>query len=49
MIINLENDNRPYLRVEVGECMYVGLLDSGADCTVMGPEMQGENHNSRWH
>lgn len=39
MIINLENDNRPYLRVEVGESMYVGLLDLGAVCTVMDQEM----------
>lgn len=39
MILNLENDNRPYLRVSVYVTMYVGLLDSGAMCSVMGVEM----------
>lgn len=42
MIVNLEHDNRPYLKVEVGKNPYVGLLDSGAMCSVMGKEMSEE-------
>lgn len=42
MILNLEHDNRPYLRVSVCLSLYVGLLDSGAMCSVMGNEMYEE-------
>lgn len=42
MILNLENDNRPYLRVSVCEIFHVGLLDSGAVCSVMGKETYEE-------
>lgn len=36
--INLNDDNRPYLFVGIVECKFRGLLDSGAQTSVMGLE-----------
>lgn len=38
-IINLDGDKRPYLEVDVLGYKIVGLLDSGACCTIMGGEI----------
>lgn len=37
--MNLKNDNRPYLFVDIVERKFRGLLDSGAQMSVMGREM----------
>lgn len=37
-IINVEGDNRPYLKVDVMGFEFKGLLDSGASCTILGKD-----------
>lgn len=39
MILNVDHDNRPFLRVGINNKEYIGLLDSGAQCSVMSKEM----------
>lgn len=35
-ISNLDGDNRPYANVSIGQKQIQGLLDSGANCTILG-------------
>lgn len=39
MILNIDHDNRPFLQVRISDKKYMGLLDSGAQCSVMSKEM----------
>lgn len=39
MVLNIDPDNRPFLQVQINDGKYIGLLDSGAQCSVMSKEM----------
>lgn len=36
MLINKENDNRPYLKIQIFDKTITALVDSGANCTIAG-------------
>ena len=40
MVVNIENDNRPYAKVNIFGQNFIGLLDSGATLTVIGNKLR---------